>query len=68
MAAPAKRKVASNTAALQAHPRDYSAAVRYKDGRSEMFCVRQADSLADARAMVLAELIDVKTIMLSIKG
>ena len=46
---------------------DYTAAVRYLDGHSELFHIVKADSLADARAMVLAELVDVKTIMLALR-
>lgn len=44
---------------------EYTAAVRYLDGRSEIFHVRNADGLADAREVVLGELEDVFSILIA---
>jgi hypothetical protein len=35
---------------------EYTAAVRYCDGRRDIFRIRNADDIDDARAMVFAEL------------
>lgn len=58
-----KRKTAP---AIQYTPAraEYIAAVRYPDGRRDIFHVRNADDLADARALVLSELGDVRSLML----
>ena len=47
---------------------EYTAAVRYRDGRQDIFHVRNADDLADARAMVLAELGDVRSLVISLRA
>ncbi|MCA1939125.1 hypothetical protein [Azonexus hydrophilus] len=44
---------------------DYVAAVRYPDGRSDLFYVRNADNLADAREMVLLEVGEVRSLVLA---
>ncbi|NJD26143.1 MAG: hypothetical protein FIB06_12130 [Betaproteobacteria bacterium] len=44
---------------------EYTAAVRYLDGRSEIFHVRNANGLADAREVVLGELDDVFSILIA---
>ncbi len=46
---------------------DYIAAVRYLDGRHEKFHVRNADNLDDARAMVIAEVGDFRSIMIALR-
>ena len=43
--------------------RDFTAAVRYRDGSSELFRIRNADDADDARAMVLAEVDDVVAVV-----
>lgn len=50
----------------RAKPRpEYIAAVRYLDGRRELFRVKDAVDVAEAREMVLAELIDVSAVVVS---
>lgn len=66
MSVPAKRKSTPGPSALPVR-QDYTAAVRYMSGRSELFWVRQADSFADARAMVENELINVRSIILALR-
>lgn len=66
MSVPAKRKSAPSPAALPAS-RDYTAAVRYMSGRSELFWVRHATSFADARAMVENELLNVQSIVIALR-
>lgn len=46
---------------------EYVAAVRYLDGRHEKFHVRNADSLDDAREMVISEVGDVRSIMIALR-
>lgn len=46
---------------------EYTAAVRYRDGSREIFRVRNADDMADARAMVLAELDEVTSLVLALR-
>ena len=44
---------------------EYTAAVRYLDGHSEIIRVRNADGIADAREVVLGELDDVFSILIA---
>ena len=67
MTASARRSTRQQDVARARLHTDYTAAVRYLDGRSELFHIVNADDLADARAMVLAELVDVKTVMLALR-
>ncbi|MDD2662643.1 MAG: hypothetical protein PHD19_02675 [Dechloromonas sp.] len=46
---------------------EYTAAVRYLDGRRELFRVRNADDMADARALVLSELGDVRSLVIALR-
>lgn len=47
---------------------EYTAAVRFRDGSREIFRVRNADDMADARAMVLAELDDVSSLVIALRN
>lgn len=47
---------------------EYTAAVRFRDGRRDIFRVRNADDMADARALVLAELDDVANLVLALRN
>ncbi|KAB2924135.1 MAG: hypothetical protein F9K30_09640 [Dechloromonas sp.] len=47
---------------------EYTAAVRFRDGSRDIFRVRNADDMADARALVLAELDDVATLVLALRN
>jgi hypothetical protein len=66
MAIPAKQKHSARRSELPAG-RDYTAAVRYMNGRSEIFCVRNAVSLTEARMMVENELTDVRSIVIALR-
>jgi monomeric isocitrate dehydrogenase len=46
---------------------EFTAAVRYMDGSRDIFHVRNADNLADARSVVLAELDQVKSLLIAIR-
>ena len=65
MAVLAKQKSAHRATEPVCH--DYTAAVRYTDGRSELFCVRKAESFADAREMVNEHLVDVQSIVIALR-
>ncbi len=43
----------------------FTAAVRYLDGRRELFRVRKADDMADARQVVLDTLVDVRSVVIT---
>ncbi len=60
-AAPRKSRAAAVTL-----PRpEYTAAVRFRDGSRDIFRIRNADDMADARAMVLAELVNVANVVIA---
>lgn len=44
---------------------EYIAAVRYPDGSRDLFYVRNADNLADARELVMLEVGDVSSLMIA---
>lgn len=44
---------------------EFIAAVRFLDGRRELFAVKNADDIADARQLVLAELLDVSAVVVA---
>ena len=46
---------------------EYIAAVRYPDGRRDIFHVRNADDIDDARDLVLSEVGDVQTVMIAVR-
>ena len=46
---------------------EFTAAVRYRNGRRELFRVRNAVDMKDARAVVLAELDNVQSIMIALR-
>ena len=47
---------------------EFTAAVRYRSGGCEIFRVRNADDISDARAVVLAELDDVQTVVIALRN
>jgi hypothetical protein len=47
---------------------EFTAAVRYLDGRCELFRVRNAVDEEDARAVVLAELDEVASVLTASRG
>jgi hypothetical protein len=48
-------------------PSEYVAAVRYHDGTRDLVRVRNADDMADARAMVLDELEGVRAVVIALR-
>lgn len=64
-----QRKQATTRASRPARaPRpEYTAAVRYLDGGRDIFRVRNADDIADARAVVLAELGEVQSLVIALR-
>lgn len=55
------------TPTVAARP-EFTAAVRYHGGGRELFRVRNADDMSDARAVVLAELDDVQTVVIALRN
>ena len=47
---------------------EFTAAVRYRSGRQELFRVRNADNMQDARAVVLDELDNVQSVMIALRS
>ncbi|WP_306603163.1 hypothetical protein [Azonexus sp.] len=50
---------------VPAEKAEYTAAVRYRDGSSEIFRVKNADNLADARATVQAQLMNIHALLIA---
>ncbi len=46
---------------------EYIAAVRYPDGRRDLFHIRNASDLADARDLVVSEVGDVLSVMIALR-
>jgi len=50
----------------RARPRpEFIAAVRYPDGRRELFAVKNALNVSDARELVLSELLDITAVVIA---
>lgn len=47
---------------------EFTAAVRYRNGGRELFRVRNADDMNDARAVVLAELDEVQSLVIALRA
>ena len=47
---------------------EFTAAVRYRNGGRELFRVRNADNMQDARAVVFAELNDVQSVLIALRN
>jgi len=63
-----RKQATTPKAAPSRAPRpEYTAAVRYLDGTRDIFRVRNADDMADARALVLSELDDVQSLVLALR-
>lgn len=61
-----QRKAATSSKVPKRRVRqEFIAAVRYADGRSELVRVRNADDISDARSLVLAELVDVSSVVVA---
>lgn len=46
---------------------EFVAAVRYPDGTRDLFHIRNADSLDDARELVMLEVGDVQSVMIALR-
>lgn len=46
---------------------EYTAAVRYHDGSSELIRIKDADNLADARAMIKEHILNVRTTVIALR-
>ncbi len=46
-------------------PQDYIAAVRYPDGRRDLFHILNANDLADARELVMLEIGDARCVLIA---
>ena len=46
---------------------EFTAAVRYLDGRRDIFHVRNADDIDDARALVISELGEVRSLVIALR-
>lgn len=60
----AQRKNAATNQRRAPRP-EFIAAVRYLDGKREIFHVRNADNLADARSLVISELGDIRSLVIA---
>ncbi len=61
-----QRKKISSPPLTRVRP-EYVAAVRYPDGKRDLFHIRNADSLADARELVLLEVGDVRSLLVALR-
>ena len=62
-----KRAESPKISSRRAPRLEYTAAVRYLDGRRDIFRVRNADDMADARALVLSELGEVRSLVIALR-
>lgn len=63
-----RKRAASPKARVYRAPRpEYTAAVRYLDGSRDIFRVRNADDMDDARALVLSELGEVRSLIIALR-
>lgn len=62
----AQRKPVATQANRAPRP-EYVAAVRYPDGRRELFLIRNAVNLDDARELVILEVGDVQSVMIALR-
>lgn len=51
----------------QAPRPEYVAALRYPDGRRDLFHIRNADSIDDARELVISEVGDVLSVVVALR-
>ena len=64
---PAKARSTRQPRINRAPRPEYIAAVRYPEGHSEIFHIRNANNLADAREMVISEVGKVRSIMIALR-
>ncbi len=66
MQAQQKRSRTADKAQRAARP-EYTAAIRYLDGSCDLFRVRNADSMADARDLVISEVGEVRSLVIALR-
>lgn len=66
MQAQAKRASAAGKTYRTPRP-EYTAAIRYLDGSRDLFHVRNADNMADARALVISEVGEVRSLVIALR-
>jgi hypothetical protein len=65
---PQRKPAKTPSVVLKRTPRpEYIAAVRYPDGCCDLFHIRNADNLADARELVISEVGDVRSVMIALR-
>lgn len=63
-----QRKRSGTTMKSQGAARpEYTAAIRYLDGSSDLFRIRNADSMADARNLVISEVGEVRSLVIALR-
>ena len=62
-----KRLKPQSLPAIRAPRPEYVAAIRYPDGRRDLFHIRNADNIADARELVISEVGDVQSVMIALR-
>jgi len=67
MHAQTKQAKARSQSLTRAPRPEYVAAVRYPDGRRDLFHIRNAKDLADARELVISEVGDVQSVMIALR-
>lgn len=66
-AAPSRRSKSAKAKTAKVRP-EYIAAVRYQDGSRDIFHIRFADDMADARQLVVAERSDIRSLLIAERG
>jgi hypothetical protein len=67
MHAQRKPATARSTRSKPAPRPEYTAAIRYLDGSRDLFHVRNADDMDDARALVIAEVGEVRSLVIALR-
>lgn len=47
---------------------EYTAAIRYLDGSCDLFHIRNADNMADARDLVISEVGEVRSLVIALRN
>lgn len=62
----AQRKQAPSKTPGAGRP-EFTAAIRYLDGSRDLFRIRNADDMADARALVISEVGEVRSLVIALR-
>jgi hypothetical protein len=64
----AQRNTARGSTRTPSAPRpEFTAAIRYRDGSRDLFHVRNAENMEDARALVIAEVGEVRSLVIALR-